>query len=285
MEIKSVSDFMARCSANPLLKQDGVTVFYRGVNRIYPLAARHIPSLYYPPNEFYKYEDGIFREVVSLFPDEMLAQRLTVEKLFIMQHYRFPTRLLDISKNPLTDLFFACFADRGQEAALREDGAVYVYAVPTKEIKFADSDAVSILANLCKRPHPFSIRDILRQNRDDFNDDERIQYLVYDIQEEKPHFLNLVLPETMGSVICIRPRMNNPRVIRQDGYFFLFGIDGDKARCAQMKADWIKDLIVIPAKYKKPILEELDKMDYNEGFFYPDFEHASNTVRRRYGKK
>jgi hypothetical protein len=286
MEIKSVNEFMARCSASPLAKQNGVTMFYRGVNRIYPPVTRHVPSLYYPPNEFYKHEDDIFREIVSLFPDEMLAQRLTVEKLFLMQHYRFPTRLLDISKNPLVDLFFACFADKGSEASFKEDGAVYVYAVPTKEIKCADSDTVSILANLCKRPHPFSVKDILHLDRDHFNkDEERISYLIYDIREEKPHFQPLIQPETLGTVVCLRPRMNSPRIIRQDGYFFLFGINGDKKHCATMKADWIKDPIVIPAKYKKPILEELDRMDYNEGFFYPDFEHASSVIRRRYGKK
>lgn len=136
---------MAKCFGNPLLKRDGLTVFYCGVNKIYPAETRHIPNLYYPPNRFYENEDKIFKEVISLFPEETLAQRSTVEKLFLMQHYRFPTRLLDISKNPLVDLFFACFADKGRESSLKEDGVVYVYAVPTEEIKFSDSDTVSIL--------------------------------------------------------------------------------------------------------------------------------------------
>jgi hypothetical protein len=67
--------------------------------------------------------------------------------------------------------------------------------------------------------------------------------------------------------------MNNPR------------INGEKKRCAKMKADWIKDPIIILAKYKKLILEEPDKMDFNEGFFYPDFEHYSNVIHKRYSKK
>ncbi|MDR0410802.1 MAG: hypothetical protein LBH75_02370 [Treponema sp.] len=52
-----------------------------------------------------------------------------------------------------------------------------------------------------------------------------------------------------------------------------------------MPQEWIKDHIVISARYKKPILEELDTMDFNEGFFYPDFEHVSSAIRKRYGKK
>ncbi|MDR1074483.1 MAG: hypothetical protein LBL45_12585 [Treponema sp.] len=31
-------------------------------------------------------------------------------------------------------------------------------------------------------------------------------------------------------------------------------------------------------------LEELDKMDFNEGFFYPDFEHFSDVICKRYSK-
>jgi hypothetical protein len=77
--------------------------------------------------------------------------------------------------------------------------------------------------------------------------------------------------------------MNNPRIVRQQGYFFLFGIDGKKEKCAKLKNDWIKDPIVIPADCKKPILKELEWMGYNEGFFYPDFEHVNNVLRTRYG--
>jgi hypothetical protein len=292
MAVESISGYLEKCFANPLLKKDGVTVFYRGVNRQFSKETRHIPGLYYPPNTFYEKEDVIFREVVSIFPEEMLAQHLTIEKLFIMQHYSFPTRILDMSKNPLVSLFFACFAYKGQEASLNEDGVVYVYAVPEEKIKFSDSDTVSVLANLCKRPNTFSIDkkynikgEATEDTRRAFNKEEEILYLVYDIQEEKPHFHPLIQPSDINTVVCLRPRLNNPRIIRQDGYFFLFGIKGKKKNCAELPSDWIKTPIIIPAKYKKSILAELDKMDFNESFFFPDFEHANSVIRKRYGKK
>jgi hypothetical protein len=78
--------------------------------------------------------------------------------------------------------------------------------------------------------------------------------------------------------------MNNPRIVRQDGYFFLFGVDGEKKNCAQLPQKWIKTPIVIPAKYKGAILEELDTMNINEAFVYPDFEHVNNVIRRRYSR-
>jgi hypothetical protein len=78
--------------------------------------------------------------------------------------------------------------------------------------------------------------------------------------------------------------MNNPRIIRQDGYFFLFGVDGEKKNCAKLPQGWIKTSMIIPQKYKKPILNELDTMNINEGFVYPDFEHINHVIRHRYSK-
>jgi len=71
MAITSISGFLEKCFSNPLLKDDEKTVFYRGVNEIFK-ETPHIPSLYYPPNNFYEKEHLIFNETVSLFPDEML---------------------------------------------------------------------------------------------------------------------------------------------------------------------------------------------------------------------
>jgi hypothetical protein len=79
--------------------------------------------------------------------------------------------------------------------------------------------------------------------------------------------------------------MNNPRIVRQDGSFFLFGINGDKSRCATLNKDWIKPPITVPHSAKERILAELDQMDYNEGFFYPDFEHINHVIRKRFSRR
>ena len=243
MEAASVPDFLSKCLRNPLLDKKDMAVFYRGVNKIIK-ENPHIPSLYYPPNRFYEHEHTIFEEFVSVFPDELLAQKTTVERLFVMQHYRFPTRLLDISRNPLVDLFFACFADKGDEASCAKDGIVYVYALPSQEIKYTGSDTVSILASLCKCKSYFSIEDEPGQ-------------LLYLIREEKPGFSEKAYTESgikeINSVVCLRPRLNNPRIIRQDGYFFLFGIDRIRGKPAKMPPEWIKEPIIIPAQCKKRI--------------------------------
>jgi hypothetical protein len=115
-------------------------------------------------------------------------------------------------------------------------------------------------------------------------EEEEIAYLRHEICEEKPYFHPLVDKKDINSVVCLRPRWNNPRIIRQDGYFFLFGIDYEKKHCAKLNPRWIQDRhYLIPHEYKENILAELDILNINEAFIYPDYEHISNTIRTRYG--
>jgi len=283
MTITSISGFLEKCFSNPLLKDDEKTIFYRGANQI--KETPHIPSLYYPPNNFYEKEHLIFNETVSLFPDEIsVQQKLTVEKLILMQHFRFPTRIMDISKNPLIGLFFSCFADRGQEKSLEKDGIVYVYAVSNYAIFYYDNDTVTILVNLCKLTNEEKRIDSSLSDRA-FNEQPTIKRLLHCIRQDKPDFANHIDPGDTEEVVCLRPQMNSPRIIRQDGYFFLFGFKDEKKNYAKMKADWILDPVVIPAKSKKEILFQLDKMDINVGFVYPEMERVNEAMRERYGKK
>jgi hypothetical protein len=76
--------------------------------------------------------------------------------------------------------------------------------------------------------------------------------------------------------------MNNPRIIRQDGYFFLFGIQGEKKNPATLPQEWIQSPLTVPARYKKAILAELDALNINEGYMYPDFQHVNEVLRKRY---
>jgi hypothetical protein len=253
-------------------------LFFRGEAAEYRTL---VPSIYTPKYNVEE-EDKIFKETVAAFPEDMLARKTTIEKLIFMRHYELPTRLLDISRNPLVGLFFACYQETCPDT---KDGFVHVFSVPRNEIKFCDSDSVCLVANICKRPGDFSIRGIGGMDRDAFNEEEAIQYLVHDARADKPELQNMVDPKTLASVFCLHPMMNNPRIINQAGYFFLFGVDGDKKDCAKLDPGWIAGKIRIPGDAKKKLLEELAFLNIGEDFIYPEYRYLSNVLRDKYKKK
>ena len=85
-----------------------------------------IPSIYRKNN--IKYENRFYHEAIRRNPTEFPEDMSTFDKLVKMQHYELPTRLLDITTNPLIALFFAC---QGNE---NKDGAVLVYSMLPEQI-------------------------------------------------------------------------------------------------------------------------------------------------------
>ena len=96
-----------------------VKFFFRGVNDvIYPLA----PGIY-RKNE--KHDEYFYFNEIGVRCPEAFRSLTNLEKLAYMQHYGCPTRLLDITANPLVALYFAC---DGEQAAY-QDGVVFIFCI------------------------------------------------------------------------------------------------------------------------------------------------------------
>lgn len=95
-------------------------IFFRGQSKFYEKIQ---PSIY-RNEEWITNEENIFREYILRNPDDFSGEKTTFEKLVKMQHYSLPTRLLDITANPLVALFFAV------EKRIEDDGDFIVFAIP-----------------------------------------------------------------------------------------------------------------------------------------------------------
>ncbi len=248
------------------------TVFYRGHSKKY--GYRLVPSLFRTDkNGNYKYlqnEAPIYREMLIANASEFENYRTTLDILMKMQHYSVPTRLLDITSNPLIALYFACKSNPDTE------GEVIIFKIKTADIKYFDSDTVSCLANLARLQK--KEQDNIDFNAQDFNKQLPIRRLVHFIKEEKPFFKNEIKPEDLQRVVCVKGKYNNNRITSQSGAFFLFGLN------AVLDEIGNKSILVerISIRNKNKILEELNKLNINESTVFPYIENSAKFIAQKY---
>jgi len=162
-------------------------------------------------------------------PNDFSNCKSAFDYLVKMQHYDLPTRLLDITSNPLAALYFSCISNNGKGG---KNGEVVVYEIPNEKIKYYSSDTASVIANIAKRPNDLSISSLKSIDRKAWIDKKYYSRYLHEIQEEKPYFKDEIEIEHIESVICVQPKLENQRLIKQSGSFLLFGINENKLKPA-----------------------------------------------------
>ena len=271
MKIESILSFLKQIQQ---LKQDNDYVyFFRGHSNAKTFELK--PSIY-RNNAWIDSEEILFKELVSHNPEEFKDCHSTMEYLVKMQHYSLPTRLLDLTTNPLIALYFAVCEFENLH------GEVLVLRIPKQNIRYYDSDTVSVISNLAKCSKDFECDSSLP--KDKFNDLEHIGYLLHQIGFEKPHFQKCIDPNDINQVLCVKVKQSNPRIVNQSGAFLLFGVNNQKGEMAQIQDSWLpmkvdKKLLI----YKKnKIKKDLELMGITASFVYPEMENFARKLKESY---
>lgn len=201
-----------------------------------------------------------FRDDVSLF-----------ERLVRMQHFSLPTRLLDVTFNPLVALYFCC-------ANLRDkDGQFISLSMKESRLRYYDSDTVSCVANLANLTS--RERNVIRRLDDPLalNASHEGKRLLQFIRAEKPYFLPEIRPADLHGVYAVKPRLMNRRILAQQGAFLIYGLK------PELTDDDASNGIVVtrtpvPASAKGKLLRELDGIGINESTMFPEIEAAARYV-------
>jgi hypothetical protein len=283
---------------NNLAKKEDIRYFFRGHmdTTSEKETGKLTPSVY--RNGTIDYEHKFFNDTIVKYPQEFAAERTTIEKLVKMQHYGVPTRLLDITSNPLVALFFACQNENDKKPT---SGELFIFSVREEDIKPYNSKTVAILANLAKMDQEKS--EILKKGIEEYynnatTDEGKAReafnknyagYLLAEIKEDFNYFEPLINPKDFNRILVIKVKQNNPRIIRQDGAFLIFGIDKDKKICTPsniIRPELSGNTRVIIHHYaKKEILEELEILGINESTLFPELDSYAKFLKSSYPSK
>lgn len=216
-------------------------------------------------------EDVLFKEAVRRNPVDFPDRTSTFEKLVKMQHYGLPTRLLDITTNPLVALYFAV------SESISEDGEIYIFKIKNSDLKYYDSDAVSVVSNLARRPIDFYNPQIADWKK--YNKNVIISYLLHEIRYEKPHFQSVINKHDIEKVFCVLPKLDNPRIMKQSGAFFLYGIKGKKSEHAILNQ--VPRRIIINKGGKNNLLKELKVLGIDKSTLFPEIDHVMEIIKEK----
>lgn len=373
MEIGNLEEFIYQIKTIDQC-EDGYVRFYRGQPVDKPL----IPNAF-RERCFIDNESDIYNEIVNKKPGEFTNCKCTFDYLVKMQHYNIPTRLLDITTNPLVALYFACCEEPEEHAP-----SVYCIDIPFDRIKNYTSDSVTILSSLA-RYDKYS-KDLLLTNIYDLNfirgafvegissldlkevedycmlfsaledsdantkssdifesiksallkypysysanqkypsyfTDERIKTIIkeifihlaiipdylrsnqgalifqiksalnkylshiedprllHEVKQDKPYFLDKMHIDTFNTIYCVKPRLDNPRIIKQNGAFLIFPHAKIK-----LEDDIRTTKILIDKKIITSIEEDLSKIDINEESLFDDMDTVCLAIKDRYRK-
>ena len=78
-------------------------------------------------------------------------------------------------------------------------------------------------------------------------------------------------------------KLNNERIIRQQGAFFIFGMGSSKEKPAKFSDEPIK--IRITAASKKAILKDLQIMGINEATIFPETDKITKQIKTEMNRR
>lgn len=230
------------------------------------------------------HERDMYNEIRIECPQEFSQCKSHLDFLVHMQHYGLPTRLLDVTRNPLVALYFACETNPGKS------GEIIVFEVDHEELKYPGSDTVSILASLplftsAEKDAVYRWASDRKLSQEDFN--KKAVRLLHEIKLEKPAFRDELRKEDLTDVFFVLSEKKNPRIMKQDGAFIICGLFDRKKnpinRYRLRRGSKIQ-IFIIKSRAKKGIMKQLNKLSINKAGLFPEIEDVAEYIKDKFAE-
>lgn len=257
-QVNNINDFLK------IVEQINVnhSLFFRGqlekYNGFTPTIARDAMYL--------KNETNIVYETDEKKSDAFNGLDTPIKKLAKMQHYGIPTRLVDLTTNPLVALYFAV-----ENTEDESSGNIYIFDEESYSTNSKEAKLLSILPYVAKR------------------DENSI------VVEYKKQYNEMITPEEV-SILIERPifieysnelEFSNPRLFEQSGTFVVCTnkcVDGRITdELVSLECFHPVEVIRVPFEYKREVKQRLDT-EYGINYIktYPELSPFADYIKNKY---
>ena len=268
--LSEVNDFIA---ALPIR---GKNVFFRGhANANY----RMLPSIMRAESLMW-HENDMCQELLINCPDSFEKCKTHLEKLVEMQHYGLPTRLLDITRNPLVALYFACESHNdsfGELVLVSADNQSTVYSLDERASVLASLSVLTYEQQCELYYYAVNDNDIAEQEK---NASFAMRKLVQAVKQDLGvSTVQIYGPELLRNYI-VNVIKHNSRIARQDGAFIICGLSQDSIEEFRYTKDGKRMIVLV--NNKQEILKQLDVFKINRATIFPEIECVAEYIRGKY---
>ena len=291
--VSSVKEYTRVLSDTEVAKK--AIIYYRGHRSIsYEL----LPSLFRNKG-LYMNERTMYLELMTRCPEDFTGTHNHIDILAQMQHYGLPTRLLDVTSNALTALYFAC------ESKASTYGEVVMLEIDERYFKHYQDIETVTLSSLPLLEYSDQER-LFEQARAGNsvkmkNVGNALDKLKAEIESEKRFSGNSFneMISLLDGYYLVSPQKLNRRMMNQDGAFILCGLfdrvyDPNPFERKQLREKYqLEELrvknkdgkrIILVISNKDKIMKELNTYGVNKTRIYPEIDKVSEYIREQFEK-